>query len=137
VQRDWWTAGDHAAFGAFGKQLAARFDAEEILPGVHVNGQLTLSENIADLMGLQLAWRAYRSQAQGTDAPEFFLAYARQWAVKRRDERVLQLLASDPHAPAVLRANRPAMQLDAFHETFATQPGERMYLAPEQRLRTW
>lgn len=146
VQRDWWTAGDHAAFGAFGKQLAARFDAEEVLPGVHVNGQLTLSENIADLMGLQLAWRAFQHDAQGdgprsdgrrSDGREFFLAYARQWAVKRRDERVLQLLASDPHAPAVLRANLPAMQLDAFHETFATQPGERMYLAPEQRLRSW
>ena len=142
VQRDWWTAHDHAAFDAFGKQLAARFDAEEVLPGVHVNGQLTLSENIADLMGLQLAWSAYRSDAPvaggaRSDGREFFLAYARQWAVKRRDERVLQLLASDPHAPAVLRANRPAMQLDAFHQTFATQPGEGMYLAPEQRLRTW
>lgn len=137
VQRDWWTAADHAAFKAFGERLAARFDAEEVLPGVHVNGRLTLPENIADLMGLQLAWHAYRSAAPHGDAPRFFLAYARQWAVQRRDERTLQLLASDPHAPAVLRANAPARQLDAFHETFGTRPGDRMYLAPQQRLRTW
>jgi putative endopeptidase len=142
VQRDWWTASDHAAFRAFGSRLIGRFDAQDILPGAHANGKLTLSENIADLMGLQLAWRGYQGErrhgaARPGDARQFFLAYARQWAVKRRDERVLQLLASDPHAPAALRANSPAMQLDAFHDTFATRPGDRMYLAPEQRLRTW
>lgn len=136
VQRDWWTASDHAAFDAFGGRLAARFDAQQVLPGVHVNGKLTLPENIADLMGLQLAWRAYGGERRG-GARDFFLAYARQWAVKRRDERLLQLLASDPHAPAALRANHPAMQLDAFHDTFATRPGDRMYLAPQQRLRAW
>jgi putative endopeptidase len=136
VQRDWWRADDHAAFDAFGSRLAARFDAQQVLPGVHVNGKLTLPENIADLMGLQLAWRAYAGERPG-DGREFFLAYARQWAVKRRDERLLQLLASDPHAPAALRANSPAMQLDAFHDSFATSPGDRMYLAPQQRLRTW
>ncbi|MGJ9418973.1 M13 family metallopeptidase [Massilia sp. CMS3.1] len=137
AQRDWWTAADHAAFKAFGRELAARFDAEEVLPGVHVNGKLTLSENIADLMGLQLAWRAFKGEARAGDSREFFLAYARQWAVKRRDERVLQLLASDQHAPGALRANFPAMQLDAFHDTYTTRPGERMYLAPEARLRAW
>ncbi|KQQ86593.1 hypothetical protein ASF77_20040 [Massilia sp. Leaf139] len=137
AQRDWWTAADHAAFRAFGATLVARFDAEEVLPGARVNGKLTLPENIADLMGLQLAWQAYSKEARPDEAPQFFLAYARQWAVKRRDERMLQLLASDPHAPAVLRANRPAMQLDAFHDTFATRPGDPMYLAPAQRLRAW
>ena len=146
VQRDWWTAADHAAFDAFGKGLAARFDALEALPGTRVNGRLTLSENMADLMGLQLAWRAYQHALGGKPAPviggrsgaqRFFLAYAQQWAVKRRDERTLQLLTSDPHAPPGLRANFPAMQLDAFHDAFGTRPGDAMYLAPAARLRVW
>jgi len=146
VQRDWWTAQDHAAFAAFGKDLAARFDAIEVLPGARVNGKLTLSENMADLMGLQLAWRAYQSTLDGKPAPvidgrsgaqRFFLAYAQQWAVQRRDERSLQLLASDPHAPAFLRANFPAMQLDAFHDAFGTRAGDAMFVAPAARLRIW
>lgn len=146
VRRDWWTAGEHAAFQAFGARVTARFDAAEVLPGARVNGKLTLPENLADLMGLQLAWRAWRTTSGADAAPgadgraadqRFFLAYARQWAVKRRDERTLQLLASDPHAPAPLRANFPAMQLDAFHDTFGTRPGDGMYLPPGERLRAW
>jgi len=146
VQRDWWTADDHAAFDAFSARLVARFDATEALPGKYVNGKLTLPENMADLMGLQLAWRAYRTILGGHPAPviagrsgaqRFFLAYAQQWAVKRRDERSLQLLASDPHAPAFLRANFPAMQLDAFHAAYATRAGEPMFVAPAERLRVW
>jgi predicted metalloendopeptidase len=140
IQRDWWSAADHAAFGAFSARLVARFDGYAPLPGAHVNGKLTLPENIADLMGLQLAYRAYRAAAPdaGRDGEQrFFLAYARQWAVKRRDERVLQLLASDPHAPAEFRANSPAMDVDGFHDAFGTRPGDRMYLAPADRLRAW
>jgi putative endopeptidase len=143
VQRDWWSAADHAAFDAFSARLVARFDGYAPLPGTHVNGKLTLPENIADLMGLQLAYRAYRAAApaaggDGHDGERrFFLAYARQWAVKRRDERVLQLLASDPHAPPEFRANSPAMDVDGFHEAFGTRPGDRMYLPPADRLRAW
>jgi predicted metalloendopeptidase len=140
VQRDWWSTADHAAFAAFSARLVARFDGYAPLPGAHVKGKLTLPENIADLMGLQLAYRAYRTAAPdaGRDgAQRFFLAYARQWAVKRRDERVLQLLASDPHAPAEFRANSPAMDVDGFHEAFGTRPGDRMYLPPADRLRAW
>lgn len=146
VQRDWWTAADHAAFRDFSARLVAGFDAFEPLPGVHVNGKLTLPENIADLMGLQLAWRAYQGTLDGKPAPaigglggaqRFFLAYARQWAVKRRDERSLQLLASDPHAPAPLRANFPAMQLDGFHRAFGTRAGDAMFVPAAERLRAW
>jgi putative endopeptidase len=140
IQRDWWSAADHTAFGAFSARLAARFDGYAPLPGTHVNGKLTLPENIADLMGLQLAYRAYRAAAPdaGHEGEQrFFLAYARQWAVKRRDERVLQLLASDPHAPAEFRANSPAMDVDGFHDAFGTRPGDGMYLPPADRLRAW
>lgn len=146
IGRDWWSAADHAAFARFSARLVARFDAVEALPGVRVNGKLTLPENIADLMGLELAWRAWRTAATQRPAPlidgvpgdqRFFLAYARQWAVKRRDERTLQLLSSNPHAPAWLRANSPAMQLDGFHAAFGTRPGDRMFVPPAERLRTW
>ncbi|VXC11146.1 M13 family metallopeptidase [Massilia sp. 9I] len=142
MQRDWWSAADHAAFEAFTARMVAHFDALEVLPGARVNGKLTLSENVADLMGLQLAWRAWRGTAQGRAAAPgaeqgFFLAYARQWAVKRRDERTLQLLSTDPHAPAPLRANVPAMQLDGFHEAFSTRPGDRMFVPAGDRLRAW
>jgi putative endopeptidase len=146
IQRDWWKPADHAAFAAFGTRMTGHFAALEVLPGARVNGKLTLSENIADLMGLQLAWRAWRGACAARPSPaacgrgadqRFFVAYARQWAVKRRDERALQLLSTDPHAPAPLRANQPAMQLDAFHRTFGTQPGDRMYVPPEARLRAW
>jgi putative endopeptidase len=140
IQRDWWSEADHAAFAAFSARLVARFDGYAPLPGAHVNGKLTLPENIADLMGLQLAYRAYRAAAPAASRDgeqRFFLAYARQWAVKRRDERVLQLLASDPHAPAEFRANSPAMDVDGFHDAFGTRPGNRMYLAPADRLRAW
>ncbi|MEH6434738.1 M13 family metallopeptidase [Massilia sp. DD77] len=146
VQRDWWSKADHTAFDAFCARMVARFDAAEALPGARVNGKLTLPENIADLMGLQLAWRAYQATLGGRPAPRvggrsgeqrFFLAYARQWAVKRRDERSLQLLATDPHAPAHLRANIPAMQLDGFHRAFATRPGDAMYLPAKDRLHAW
>ncbi|RZA33025.1 MAG: M13 family peptidase [Lysobacteraceae bacterium] len=146
VQRDWWTPSDHAAFGVFSARMVARFDAIEVLPGARVNGKLALSENIADLMGLQLAWRAWRNTTGGRAVPvvaglsgeqRFFIAYARQWAVKRRDERTRQLLATDPHAPAPLRANIPAMQLDGFHDAFATRPGDRMFVPADDRLRAW
>jgi predicted metalloendopeptidase len=146
VQRDWWTAADHAAFEAFSTRMVARFGAIEVLPGARVNGKLTLPENIADLMGLQLAWRAWRNTTGGRPAPvvaglsgeqRFFIAYARQWAVKRREERTRQLLATDPHAPAPLRANIPAMQLDGFHDAFSTRPGDRMFVPPGDRLRAW
>ncbi|QNA87682.1 M13 family metallopeptidase [Massilia sp. Dwa41.01b] len=141
VQRDWWSAADHAAFDALTTQVVARFDAIEVLPGARVNGKFTLPENMADLMGLQLAWRAWRSlpetgQASG-GAERFFLAYAQQWAAKRRDERTRQLLASDPHAPPSLRANFPAMQLDGFHETFGTREGDAMFVPAQDRLRVW
>lgn len=141
VQRDWWGAQDKQAFAAFSERMVQQFDAEEALPGIRVNGKLTLSENLADLMGLQLAWRAYRSAAGAAYTREsgqrFFQAYARQFAVKRRDERQRQLLASDPHAPAHLRTNAAARHVDGFHEAFGTGHGDAMYIAPADRLRAW
>lgn len=141
VQRDWWTPGDKQAFAAFSARMVNQFDAEEALPGTRVNGKLTLSENIADLMGLQLAYRAYRSAAGASHTREgsgrFFAAYARQFAVKRREQRARQLAASDPHAPPHLRTNAAARHVDGFHQAFGTRQGDAMYVAPADRLRAW
>lgn len=140
VQRDWWTTEDKRAFARFSERMVQQFDAYEALPGTRVNGKLTLSENIADLMGLQLAYRAYRATGEvySEDSDQrFFRAYARQFAVKRRAERQRQLLASDTHAPAELRTNAPARHVDGFHRAYATIPGDAMYVAPAHRLKAW
>jgi len=140
VQRNWWTPADQQAFAAFSARMVQQFDAYEVLPGQNLNGQLTLSENIADLMGLQLAYRAFHAvnaAAQERDDQEFFRAYARQFAVKRREERQLQLLTSDPHAAPQFRTNGPARQLDGFQSAFKTKPGDAMYVEPAERLKAW
>lgn len=142
MQRDWWNGEDRQAFARFSERMVRQFDAYEALPGQRVNGKLTLSENIADLMGLQLAYRAYRANAADAGpSPDgdrrFFHAYARQFAVKRRDERQQQLLSSDPHAPAQFRTNGPVRHVDGFHAAFGTQPGDAMYVSPADRLKSW
>lgn len=140
VQRDWWTDDDKQAFSRFSERMVQQFDAVEALPGARINGKLTLSENIADLMGLQLAYRAWRASgaAQSKEGDQrFFQAYARQFAVKRREERQRQLLASDTHAPAQWRTNAAARHVDGFHAAFGTGPRDAMYVAPADRLKAW
>ncbi len=143
---DWWTEADRRAFAALGDRLVAQFDAYEPLPGHHVDGRLTLGENIADLSGLQIAYKAYRRALGGKPAAvvdgltgdqRFFLGWARAWRSKAREERTLQLLTIDPHAPDEYRANGAAMNSDAFQAAFGTHPGDRMYKAPAQRIRIW
>lgn len=140
MQRDWWSAEDRQAFVRFSARMVQQFDAYATLPGSRVDGKLTLSENIADLMGLQLAYRAYRTSGT-VHSPQldqlFFTAYARQFAVKRREERQRQLLASDPHAPPELRTNAAARHVDGFHQAFGTRQGDAMHVAPADRLRAW
>lgn len=146
VMRNWWSDADRKAFEQIGRRLQAQYSAYEALPGKHVNGAMTLPENMADLTGLQVAFKAYQRATAGKPQPvvdgysgeqRFFLHYAQSWRKKARDERVLQLLASDPHAPNQFRANGPAVNLDDFHRVFATQPGDGMYKAAGERIRTW
>lgn len=142
--RNWWSEQDRLAFKAKQMQLSTFYSQFEVIKGKHVNGEQTLPENIADILGIQIAFRAYKNTlAQQpsqiidgmTGEQRFFYANAQTWAVQRRDERVVQLLATDPHAPNELRSNVVAMNTDAFHEVFATKPGDKLYLAPEQRFR--
>jgi len=142
----WWTEQDRAAFDALGAKLVQQFDRYEPIPGHKVNGRLTLGENIADLSGLQIAFKAYRRSLGGKPAPvidgltgeqRFFLAWAQVWRGKTREARQLELLTTDPHSPRRFRVNGAAVNHDAFHEAFATKPGDGMYLAPEDRIRIW
>ncbi|HEX3139012.1 MAG TPA: M13 family metallopeptidase, partial [Rhizobacter sp.] len=144
--QNWWTRADRKAFDALGAQLVKQFNGYEALPGYRINGRLTLGENIADLSGLEIAYKAYRLSLKGKEAPvingltgdqRFFMGWATSWRGKLRDGRKLELLAGDPHAPGEFRANGAVVNLDAFHQTFGTRPGDRLYKPREQRIRIW
>ncbi|SDS73581.1 endothelin-converting enzyme [Nocardioides scoriae] len=144
---DWWTADDKAAFEVKSKALVAQYDAFEPrdLPGEHVNGSLTVGENIGDLGGLTIALRAYRIFLGDQPVPErdgltgvqrLFLNWAYVWRTKRRKELAETFLATDPHSPPEFRANI-ARNLAEFHEAFEVRPGDQLWLDPEDRVRIW
>lgn len=144
--RNWWSDADRKAFEAVTSKLVAQYDAYEPLPGKHVNGRLTLGENIADLSGLQIAYKAYQRSLGGKPAPvidgltgaqRFFMGWSQAWREKSRDERRLQTLTVDPHSPPEFRANGAAINHDGFHEAFKTKPGDKMYKAAGERIRIW
>ncbi len=144
---NWWTAEDRAAFQERADALIAQYDAFEPadLPGEHVNGSLTVGENIGDLGGITIALKAYLISLEGAAAPvldgttgtqRVFLNFAHVWRSKRRKEQQLQLLTIDPHSPAEFRANI-VRNLDEFHDAFATAPGDGLWLDPAARVRIW
>jgi len=142
---NWWTPEDEAHFKAAGRKLAEQYSAYEALPGLHLNGQQTLGENIADVAGLAAAHAAYRASLGGKPAPvidglsgdqRFFLAYAQSWRVKTRDAALRQQVVADGHAPGRFRA-QTVRNLDAWYEAFSPKPGEALYLAPDARVRIW
>ena len=144
--RDWWTAADAKRFTDKAKVLAAQYSSFEPYPGVRINGDLTLGENIADLGGLLVALDAYRLSLKGAAAKtidgltgdqRFFLAYAQGWRDKRREESVKQQLVSDPHSPEAFRVNGVVRNMDAWYAAFDVKPEDKLYLAPGQRARIW
>jgi putative endopeptidase len=143
--RNWWTAEDLKKFEAAGAALAAQYDSYKPFPDLAVNGKLTLGENIADVAGLQAAYDAYRASLNGKEAPvidgftgdqRFFIAYAQTWATKMRDEALRARIATDGHAPGNYRA-LTVRNLDAWYKAFNVQPTDKLYLAPDQRVRVW
>ncbi|HVY85622.1 MAG TPA: M13 family metallopeptidase [Caulobacterales bacterium] len=143
--RNWWTPADLAAFRQQGRALAEQYSAYEPLPGLHVNGPLTLGENLADLAGLQAALEAYHASLHGQPAPvingltgdqRFFIAYAQTWSSKLREPALRQRIATDGHAPGMYRA-LTVRNLDAWYQAFNVQPGDTLYLAPDKRVRVW
>jgi putative endopeptidase len=143
--RNWWTPADFAKFQAAGDALAKQYDTYEALPGLHVNGKLTLGENIADVAGLAAAYDAYKHSLGGKDAPtiegftgdqRFFIAYAQAWATKMREPTLRQRVLTDGHAPGNFRA-LTVRNIDAWYPAFGVQQGQKLYLAPNQRVKIW
>jgi predicted metalloendopeptidase len=143
---NWWTLADGEAFAARARVLVDQFDAYSPMAGVHVNGALTLHENIGDVAGLEVAWRAYKLSLNGRPSPvidgftgeqRFFLSWAQAWKGCIRDEYLLQTLRSTPHAPPEYRANGPASNLGGFYDAFGVRPGDRMYREPSRRVSFW
>ena len=140
---NWWTPEDLAHFQAVAAKLVAQYDGYEPLPGLHVNGKLTLSENIADVAGVAAAYDGYRG-AYGkmpdldgfTGEQRFFIGFGQAWRSKERPEAVRSQLMTDGHAPGQFRADT-ARNLDAWYAAFGAQPGQRLYLAPGARVRVW
>ncbi|GAL98257.1 metallopeptidase [Acetobacter tropicalis NRIC 0312] len=144
--RDWWTKADADRFQKLADRLGAQYDAFEVLPGVHVNGKLTMGENIADLGGLTLALDAYHASLNGQPAPvidgltgdqRVFLGWAQVWREKLRDDTVKQLVVTDPHSPPQARVNIPMHNLDAWYKAWNVKAGEKLYLSPKQRVKIW
>ncbi|NYE28333.1 putative endopeptidase [Rhodanobacter sp. K2T2] len=142
---NWWTPADQAHFKAATQKLVAQYNAYEALPGLHINGQQTLGENIADVSGLTVAYLAYHKSLGGKPAPvidgltgdqRFFLAFAQSWREKTRDAAMRAQVISDGHAPGNFRA-QTVRNLDAWYDAFSPQPGEKLYLAPDDRVRIW
>ena len=146
VQRNWWTDDDRANFEKLTTALAAQYDQFEPVPGYFVDGNFTLGENIGDVGGLSLAYRAYKLSLGGEEAPvidgltgdqRFFLSWAQVWQRKYREDALIQRLTSDPHSPSEFRVNGVVRNFDAWYEAFDVQPEDALYLAPEDRVRIW
>jgi putative endopeptidase len=146
VLTDWWTEDDAKKFEASAKKLGAQYDSYEPYPGVHVKGDQTMGENIADLGGALIALDAYHASLHGKPAPvidgltgdqRFFLAYAQSWREKSREDAVRQRLVSDVHSPEIYRVNGIVRNMDAWYAAFGVKPGDKLYLAPADRVRIW
>ena len=145
-QRDWWTEQDAEAFKARASDLVEQYSAFEPLPGTFLNGQLGLGENIGDLTGVTMAYKAYKRSLNGEPAPvidgltgdqRFFMAYAQIWQIKFRDEALLNQVSTGPHSPGKYRANGIVRNFGLWYDAFNVTPEEALYLAPEKRVKIW
>ena len=145
---DWWTAADREAFEKLTGSLIEQYNAlaPRQVPDHHVNGALTIGENIGDLGGLSIAWKAYLISLAGeqppvidglTGAERFFLSWAQAWQQKGRDEEVIRLIAIDPHSPNEFRCNQIVRNIDGYYDTFAVTASDELWLNPEERVTIW
>jgi predicted metalloendopeptidase len=144
--RDWWTKADHKNFKAKTAMLVKQYSAFEPVPGYHVNGELTLGENIADNSGLAIAAKAYRISLKGKPAPvidglsgeqRLYMGWAQVWRAKMREQQTIAQIKADPHSPDAFRANGSLRNQPGFYEAFGVKPGDKMYLAPKDRVIIW
>jgi predicted metalloendopeptidase len=143
---DWFTPQDHEKFQAKTRALVAQYDAYEPVAGYHVNGQLTLGENIGDNSGLAIAYKAYHLSLAGKPAPvidaltgdqRLYLGWVQVWRGKRREAEAIQRIKTDPHSPPAVRGTAPVVNQPGFYSAFGVKPGDKMYLPPEQRVTIW
>ncbi|MDQ3780848.1 MAG: M13 family metallopeptidase [Chloroflexota bacterium] len=158
--RQWWTPQDVEQFQALNDRVVAQYNAIEVLPGVNVNGQITVTENVADLGGVQVAYHALEAYLAERGAPlppppaldgattapaaptftqqqRFFIAAASVWRAKTREETLLNLIRTDSHAPSTIRSTRPLRNMDVFFPAFSIASGDPMFLPPENRIVIW
>jgi putative endopeptidase len=143
--QNWWTDADRRQFEAAAARLVRQYDAYKVFPDLSVNGTLTISENIADVAGLAVAYDGYRLALEGRPAPvvaglsgdqQFFLSFAQSWRAKVREAALRQQVVTDGHAPDEFRADT-VRNLDAWYAAFDVEPGQKLYLAPADRVRVW
>jgi putative endopeptidase len=144
--RDWWTKQDEAEYMKRATRLVEQFNEFEPLPGLKVNGELTLGENIADLTGLVISRRAYQLSLKGGPAPvidgvpadqRFYIGWAQVWKAKERDEALRQQVLTNPHSPEMYRANGPIRNIPEFFAAFGVKEGDKLYLPPDRQVKIW
>jgi len=142
----WFTTEDHKRFTARTEALVAQYDAYEPIPGYHVNGKLTLGENIADNSGLAIAFKAYKISLNGhpaevvdgfTGDQRFFMGWAQVWRGKSREYEQIRRIKVDPHSPPSVRGVAPVKNQNAFFDAFDIKDGDKMFLAPGKRVTIW
>ncbi|MFL6721584.1 MAG: M13 family metallopeptidase [Sphingomonas sp.] len=144
---DWWSAMSAKQYMAQASRLVEQYNSYEPIPGVHIKGQLTLGENLGDLNGLEIAYAAYRKYVAKHGEPpvidgltgdqRFFIAYGYSWETKQREGALRSQLLSNPHSPAAYRVNGVVRNVDAWYKAFNVQPGDKLYLPPDQRVHIW
>jgi len=144
--KDWWTKEDHEHFAAKGKALVKEYSGFEPVAGFHLNGELTLGENIGDNSGLAIAFKAYESSLHGNPSPvldgfsgqqRFYLNFAKIWREKAREEAVIQQIKTDPHSTGRFRVLGTVQNQPGFYEAFGVKPGDQLYRSPEDRVLMW
>ena len=146
IQRNWWTDEDRANFEELTEAIASQYDKFQPVPGYFIDGNFTLGENIGDIGGLSLAYRAYQMSLNGVEPPiidgltgdqRFFLSWAQVWQRKYREDALIQRLTSDPHSPSEFRVNGVVRNFDEWYEAFDVQEDDKLYLPPKERVRIW
>ncbi len=146
VLRTWWQPQDDAAFRKLVDRLADQYSGYEVLPGLRINGRLTLGENIGDVGGISVAYDAYHRSLRGAPPPviggltgdqRFFLSEAQIWQNLDREERLRIQVTSNPHSPSKFRVNGVVRNVDAWYAAFDVKPGDKLYLPPDERVHIW
>ncbi|MEO5908428.1 MAG: M13 family metallopeptidase [Ginsengibacter sp.] len=144
--KDWWTNADAAKFNALAQKVVAQYDAFTVNDSIHVNGKLTLGENLADLGGINIAYEAFKKTPEGksdkridgfTPDQRFFLSWAQVWRANTLPEYASQLILTDPHSPGMYRCNAPISNMDSWYQAFDVKPGDKMYKPESDRIKIW